>query len=123
MRKKGIIGIKFKHKDVIKHLTAYIKEQNLPHIRVLPLRNRYPVGEERALIRDTVNQLLPAGALPVQANCIVFNVETLTGIHEAWVEQKPAIDKWITIAGRLNKLALGETEFALYRWGQELQTL
>ncbi|MDI9502762.1 MAG: proline reductase-associated electron transfer protein PrdC [Tissierellia bacterium] len=120
---KGIIGIKFKHKDVIKHLTAYIKEQNLPHIRVLPLRNRYPVGEERALIRDTVNQLLPAGALPVQANCIVFNVETLTGIHEAWVEKKPAIDKWITIAGRLNKLAPGETEVRIVPVGTRIADL
>lgn len=107
---KGIIGIKLIHTQQIKRLTSYLKEQKIPDIRVLPLRNLYPVGEERALIRDTLNQLLPAGALPVEANSVVFNVETLIGICEAVTERKPAIDKWITVAGRLRGIAEGVSE-------------
>ena len=55
---KGIIGIKLKHKEEIKHINGILKEKGIKDIRVLPLRNIYPVGEERALVRDTINVLI-----------------------------------------------------------------
>lgn len=106
---KGIIGIKLKHKDVIKKLTSTLKEMNEKAVRVLPLRNVYPVGEERALMRDTINVLLPPGALPVEGNAVVFNVETLYAIRDAIVDKKPYIDKYVTIAGKLKDLKKGES--------------
>lgn len=101
---KGIIGIKFKHRDDIKLLTGTIKELGIKHIRVLPLRNVYPVGEERALIRDTINQLLGTTQLPSEANAVVFNVETLYAIGDAVRDGKPLIDKFVTVAGELKGL-------------------
>lgn len=98
---KGIVGIKFKHKDEIKLLTKTIKEKGITDIRVLPLKNVYPVGEERALIRDTINILLDTTQLPVEANSVVFNVETLYAIKDAVVDGKPLIDKLVTVAGEL----------------------
>ncbi|NLY09014.1 MAG: proline reductase-associated electron transfer protein PrdC [Tissierellia bacterium] len=100
----GIIGIKLKHKEEIKLIIKYLKDNKITDIRVLPLRNIYPVGEERALIRDTINVLLPPGALPSEANSVVFNVETLCAIYDAVNEGKPLIDKHLTVAGRLNDL-------------------
>lgn len=105
---KGIIGIKFKHRDIIRKITSYLKENNIKDIRALPLKNVYPVGEERALIRDTLNILLPAGALPSEANAVVFNVETLSAIYEAVTIGKPSIDKYVTVAGRLKGIPEGE---------------
>lgn len=96
---KGIIGMKFKHKDEIRLLTGTLKEKGIKHIRVLPLRNIYPVGEERALIRDTINTLLDTTQLPAEANAVVFNVETLYAIRHAVVDGKPLMDKYITVAG------------------------
>lgn len=119
---KGIIGIKFKHRETIKQLTGYLREQNETSIRVLPLRNVYPVGEERALIRDTLNILLPAGALPVEANAVVFNVETLCAIHDAVEEHKPFIDKWITVAGKLKDIPHGEVRVLKVPLGTQLKT-
>ncbi len=99
---KGIIGIKFKHREEIKLLTKTIKDMGITDIRVLPLKNVYPVGEERALIRDTINILLDTTALPAVADCVVFNVETLYAIRDAVKDGKPLIDKLITVAGELN---------------------
>lgn len=107
---KGIIGIKLKHRAEIKLLTQAIKEFGFSHIRVLPLRNVYPVGEERALIRDTINRLLGTTQLPSEANTVVFNVETLFSIRDAVVLGKPLIDKLVTVAGEINGLQMGEAK-------------
>ncbi len=47
----------------------------------------YPMGEERAIVRDVLGKLLEPTQLPSEANAVVINVETLTRIVEA-VEQK-----------------------------------
>lgn len=117
---KGIIGIKFKHKEVIKKYTAYLKEKQIKDIRLLPLRNIYPVGEERALIRDTVNILLAPGALPVEANTIVMNVETLYAIRDAVKYGKPLIDKWITVAGKFKDVPKNEVVIREYPLGTQV---
>ncbi len=104
---KGIIGMKFKHRDEIRQLTGTLKTLGIRDIRVLPLRNVYPVGEERALLRDTINQLLETTQLPSEADAVVFNAETLYAIRDAVLDGKPLIDKYITVAGELNGLEPG----------------
>lgn len=100
---KGIIGIKLKHKEEIKHINGILKEKGIHDIRILPLRNIYPVGEERALVRDTINVLIPPGGLPAAADAVVFNVETLCAIAHAVNDLKPCIDKYVTVAGKFKK--------------------
>ncbi|PKK39762.1 Electron transport complex protein RnfC [Clostridiaceae bacterium JG1575] len=106
---KGIIGIKWKHRDTIRLLTGTLKRLGIGDIRVLPLRNVYPVGEERALIRDTLNILLGPGELPMAAHCVVFNAETLDSIRRAVDEGKPLIDKWLTVTGAVNGFEKGDS--------------
>lgn len=120
---KGIIGMKLKHKGVIKKITSFLKEKGITDIRVLPLRNIYPVGEERALIRDTINQLLPPGALPVEANSIVMNAETLYAVRDAVRFGKPLIDKWVTVAGRLRDIPKNEVFIKEYPLGTSIQEI
>lgn len=120
---KGIIGMKLKHRTEIKLLTSAIKAQGIQNIRVLPLRNVYPVGEERALIRDTLNQLLETTQLPSAANAVVFNVETLYAIRDAVDEGKPLMDKYLTVAGRLKDLDPGETIVLRVPLGQSVAEL
>ena len=121
---KGIIGIKLKHKDEIKHINGILKEKGIKDIRILPLRNIYPVGEERALVRDTVNKLLPPGALPAEANCVVFNIETLCCIHHAVKDLKPCIDKYVTVAGKFKKFTeKGQKEVIHVPYGMTIEDL
>lgn len=99
---KGIIGIKMKNKKAIKALINVIKPED--EIKILPLKNIYPAGDERALIKSTLNILLRPNQLPFEANCVVLNVETLISIYEAVENRKPLIDKYITIAGNFKDI-------------------
>lgn len=118
---KGIIGIKLKNKEAIKALTSRLKPED--NIRVHPLRNRYPVGEERALIKNTLNVLLEPGDLPAKANALVLNVETLMNIYDAIELKKPSIDKYITVAGNFKALSSGDYAVRKYPQGKFMENI
>lgn len=120
--KKAIIGIKLVHKDVIKNLVDEIKRQK-KDFRIQPLKNIYPVGEERALIKACLNTLLEPDKLPSEANSVVFNSETIISIYEAIELKKPCIDKWLTIAGNLKDLDKNEVKISKYPIGKCLSNI
>lgn len=95
---KGIIAIKSVHKEAIEDLKKVIDEED---ITVFPLDNIYPMGEERAVIRETLGILLEPEQLPMAADAIVINAETTFKIREAVEDKKPLIDKDMTVAGKL----------------------
>ncbi len=95
---KGIIAIKGVHEEAIEDLKKVIDDSN---ITVFPLDNIYPMGEERAIVRETLGILLEPEQLPMAANAIVINAETVFKIREAVEEKKPLIDKDMTVAGKL----------------------
>lgn len=97
---KGIFAVKAKNKQAILALKRVIKDNN---IEIAELPDMYPMGEERAIIREVLGQLLTPNQLPSAANAVVCNVETLSHIAEAVELKKPVITKHITVAGRLKK--------------------
>lgn len=109
--KMAFIAMKIIHTEEIKALTKLLKENNITDIRVFPLKNMYPVGEERAIIRDVLNQLLSVTDLPNAADAVVMNSETTIAIYDAYTDGKPLIDKMMTVAGNLNDL--GKNEYAV----------
>lgn len=96
---EGVIGIKALHKEEVKKLKDSIDVEN---IRVKELDNMYPMGEERALIREVKGILLEVDKLPMVADSIVINLETICRIQEAIEFKKPLIDKDLTVAGKIN---------------------
>jgi Na+-translocating ferredoxin:NAD+ oxidoreductase subunit C len=95
---QGRIAIKEKHGDAIAALRDCIGGTG---IEICLLPDLYPMGEERALIREIQGTLLNVDQLPLEANCVVFNAETAYRIYEAVEKRKPFIDKNITVAGKL----------------------
>lgn len=95
---KGVIAIKEIHTEEIEDLKASISESN---IAVATLPNMYPMGEERAIVREVLGVLLEVDQLPLAANCIVINAETVLRIREAVEDKKPLIDKDMTVGGKL----------------------
>jgi len=95
---RGKIAIKEKHQEAIAALKNCIAGKDI-EISILP--DMYPVGEERALIRDEQGVLLNVDQLPFEANVVVINAETVYRICEAVDGRKPLIDKNITVAGKL----------------------
>ncbi len=96
---KGAIAVKEIHPEAINALKKVLKN---PAITVYPLPNMYPMGEERAIIREVLGPVLPVTALPIQAGAVVINLETVYRIAEAVDEKKPLIDKDMTVAGKIN---------------------
>lgn len=94
----GIIAIKKYHTDAIEKLETANKNHA---IQIATLENLYPMGEERAIIREVLGQLLPVTALPSEAGAIVINAETAYRIKEAVDNAKPLIDKDMTVAGKI----------------------
>jgi proline reductase-associated electron transfer protein PrdC len=95
---KGIIAIKEIHSRAIAQLK---KELDDARIGISLLPNMYPMGEERAIIRETLGILLAPESLPLEAKAIVINAETVCRIQEAVDLKKPLIDKNVTVAGKL----------------------
>lgn len=99
---RGIICLKHIHTEAIEILKNTIKDDN---ITIFELENIYPVGEERAIVRDALGVLLGVEQLPSVADAIVINAETVYRVREAVVDKKPLIDKDLTVAGKLKENA------------------
>lgn len=95
---KGVIAIKEIHTEAIASLKAAIDDERIT-IHLLP--NLYPVGEERAIVREVLGTLLDVDQLPLAAGAIVCNSESLCRIKEAVDDKKPLIDKDMTVAGKI----------------------
>ncbi|MCT4593622.1 MAG: proline reductase-associated electron transfer protein PrdC [Anaeromicrobium sp.] len=95
---RAYIAIKGKNKRAIEVLKKTLKNNK---IEIKELRDMYPMGEERAIIHEIFGIWLRPDQLPLDANCVVLNGETLANITRAVDERKPVIDKDLTIIGKL----------------------
>ena len=94
---EAIIAIKGHHESAIAALTSKLPEK----ISIHKLPNIYPVGDERAVVRECLDILLDVDQLPLAANAIVINLETVFRVYQAIDLKKPLIDKDLTVAGKL----------------------
>ena len=96
---KGIIAIKKKHREVIEKLDELLKDEPMIERHLLP--DIYPMGEERAVVRECLGIELEPNQLPSAANAVVINSETVYSCVKAIEDQKPLIDKNVTVRGKL----------------------
>ncbi len=95
---KIIIGIENNKPEAIAIMKEAILKENLPY-EVMPLRVRYPQGDEKQLIQAVTNKELLSGSLPIDMGCIVINVGTLFAIYEAVLLNKPFYERVISVTG------------------------
>jgi Na+-translocating ferredoxin:NAD+ oxidoreductase RnfC subunit len=88
---EGAIGIKDKYHDIIEALEAACPAG----IRVVPLPDCYPAGDEFILVHMVTGRVIPPGGLPKDVDTVVSNVETLINI----AEDRPVTHKYLTVAG------------------------
>ncbi len=98
--KRGVIVIKGCHKKEIECLR---QADAAGRFEIIELEDIYPIGEERAVIREVTGILLPPGTIPAKEDMLVLNAETVFRIREAVEERKPLIDKDLTVAGKLKE--------------------
>ncbi|MGX7112815.1 proline reductase-associated electron transfer protein PrdC [Gemella cuniculi] len=97
---KGIIALKGIHQDTVNKLKEVNKNSN---VTIFELDNIYPMGEERAVIRESMGVLLKPDSLPSEADAVVINLETVLKVREVIEDKKPLIDKDLTVAGKLSE--------------------
>ena len=89
--REGVVGIKEKYLDIIAALEAVAPAG----IRVVPLPDCYPAGDEFILVHMVTGRVIPPGGLPKDVDCAVANVETLMNI----ALDRPVTHKYLTVAG------------------------
>lgn len=94
---KGIFAVEDNKPDCVEKLREYIKDE--PRMEVMALKTKYPQGAERQLIFATTQRAINSSMLPADAGCVVDNVETIIGIHQAVVEGRPLVERVMTVSG------------------------
>ncbi|MFT8787333.1 MAG: proline reductase-associated electron transfer protein PrdC [Bifidobacterium psychraerophilum] len=120
---KGIIAIKAKHTESLDAVRAALSAAGEgssafdidPGIEIALLQDRYPAGDERAIVRDVLGTLVEPNEIPSKAGAVVINVETLLRLHQAVVERKAVNTKDITVAGDITGSGFGnDVSLVLY---------
>ena len=94
---KGIFAVEDNKKDCIDKLTSAVANES--RMEVAALMTKYPQGAERQLIYAVTKRAIHSAMLPADAGCIVDNVETLIGIHNAVINGKPLMERVVTVSG------------------------
>ncbi|MDR7001948.1 proline reductase-associated electron transfer protein PrdC [Neobacillus niacini] len=97
--KKAYIAIKTKYHKAVAALGKACKNEADIELKFLP--DMYPSGDERVIIRELLGITLEPGQLPITANVIVSNVESIKHAVEAIELRKPFIEKDLTVSGRV----------------------
>lgn len=102
--KKGIIGVEDNKKEAINALNKSIaKESYGMDITVKKLKTKYPQGAEKQLIYSILKKVVPSRGLPMDVGVAVQNAGTIYAIREAVVFDKPLIERYITVSGKIIK--------------------
>jgi electron transport complex protein RnfC len=91
------IGIEHNKQDAIRRLKALCS--NRYKFKIVPLKVKYPQGDEKQLIKAITGRVVPVEKIPLEVNVVVQNVATVVAIKEAVVNTKPLIDRVVTVSG------------------------
>lgn len=75
------------------------KSAEFSNINVFVLKTKYPQGDERQLMSVIKGVQLPAGKLPADVGCVIFNAETCVSVYKAVYDGMPLTDTVLTVDG------------------------
>lgn len=96
--KNIIIGIEENKMDAVKILTVAIEKKGYP-IKVMPLKMKFPQGDEKQLLKAVINREIPSGKLPLDVGAVVVNAGTAYSIFKAIAYGKPVVERVVTVSG------------------------
>ncbi|MGE4525469.1 MAG: electron transport complex subunit RsxC [Sphaerochaeta sp.] len=93
-----IVGIEMNKPDCIAHLKDIVKQKGYP-IEIMGLKIKYPQGDEKQLLKATINREIPSGKLPLDVGAVVANIGTCNAVYEAIVLGKSLYERVISVTG------------------------
>ncbi|SCI25072.1 Nitrogen fixation protein rnfC [uncultured Clostridium sp.] len=97
--KYGVIALKEKYKKAINSLEGIIGEYE--GIKIHKLQNFYPAGDEQIIVYEVTKRIIPEGGIPLNVGAIVSNVETIANIYDAYYNNLPVTEKYVTVTGEV----------------------
>lgn len=97
--KYAVIALKEKYKKAIHSLESIIDEYD--GISIHKLKNFYPAGDEQIIVYEVTGRIVPEGGIPLNVGTIVSNVETIVNVYDAYYDNKPVTEKYVTITGEV----------------------
>jgi len=91
------IAIEDNKLDAANKIEKLVADSQMIKVRIL--KTKYPQGDERQLIYALTGQELPAGKLPADVGCVIFNTETCASIFNAFAHGMPLIRRIVTVDG------------------------
>ena len=91
--RRGFVGIKEKYEDIISLLQPKLPED----LRIAPLRDAYPAGDEFILTYDVTGRVVPPGGIPLNVGVVTLNVETAMNVARS--PDGPVTVKHFSVAG------------------------
>ncbi len=95
--RRAVIAIEDNKPDVIELFNKKITDKALISVKVL--KTKYPQGDERQIIYALYGKEIPAGKLPADVGCVLFNPETVACIYRAFSTGMPVVQKRVTVDG------------------------
>lgn len=95
--KRTLIGIEVNKPDAIAAVSELVKDKD--NMEVVSLAVKYPQGFKSHLIKAATGRDVPRGARSAELGCIVRNVGTTVAAYEAYVYDKPMIERVVTVSG------------------------
>ena len=96
---KVIVGIEANKKDAAEKMKNESRMKGILGIEVALLKNKYPQGGEKMLVKALLNREVPSGGLPMDVGVIVHNVGTCVAVAEAIKFNRPLVRRVVTVTG------------------------
>jgi len=95
--KRSVLAVEDNKKSAAAVLTEAMAQETGLELKVLP--TRYPQGAEKQLVQALTRQEIPAGGLPSDVGCAVFNAATAAAVYRAVVYGEPLTRRVVTVTG------------------------
>ena len=94
---KVIFGVEKNKPQAIANMKTMAAGLSNVEVKVLP--SIYPQGGEKVLVYHTTGRVIPEGALPIDAGCVVCNCTTIAEIGKYLKTGIPLVEKVVTVDG------------------------
>lgn len=94
---EGIVALKDHYHNAVNALQPLMPK--FPKLRLHLMGNFYPAGDEQIMVYEVTKRIIPEGGIPLNVGVIVTNVETALNVYNAYYNEKPVTDKYVTVTG------------------------
>ena len=97
---KVTIALKEKNRDLVELMKPQADRLDFDF---LVYEDVYPAGDEYILVYEVTGRRIPPGGIPLQVGVVVDNVETIINIAHAVDDNRPVVEKYVTVTGAVKE--------------------